>query len=110
MIGEKDTYYFSNITYKLNFEDPAPSPPLSSPSAPPLPECERAGQCWMLLAILCPVSALLAALISSACFYCCKTGPDQGQGDGFQVSPLLSKNYPRSLDQDLLTEVIYKQL
>ncbi|XP_041950845.1 uncharacterized protein LOC121711350 isoform X5 [Alosa sapidissima] len=44
-------------------------------TCPPPPD---GGQCWSLLVILCPMCALLSALISSTCVYClcrCKTAP-----------------------------------
>ncbi|KAJ8366779.1 hypothetical protein AAFF_G00342410, partial [Aldrovandia affinis] len=61
----KDNHLRGNITTKLVYADSMSSP---SPSPTPLPGCD---QCCPLLLIVCPVTALLAALLSAACVYCC---------------------------------------
>ncbi|KAJ8366468.1 hypothetical protein AAFF_G00353680 [Aldrovandia affinis] len=63
----KDNHLRGKITTKLVYAADSMSSP--SPSPTPLPaECD---QCCPLLLIVCPVTALLAALLSAACVYCC---------------------------------------
>ncbi|KAJ8372636.1 hypothetical protein AAFF_G00280520 [Aldrovandia affinis] len=71
----KDDRLRGNITTKLVYADSMSSP---SPSPTPLPVgCD---QCCPLLLIVCPVTALLAALLSAACGYC------YGKQSGLQIS------------------------
>ncbi|XP_029602347.1 uncharacterized protein LOC115187400 [Salmo trutta] len=75
LIKQKELYHYGNITTRISLET---SPPESSSSSPPPVDC---GLCWMLLFSLCPVSALLSSLLSSACVYsfCRTTAPAETQ-------------------------------
>ncbi|CAL8329657.1 unnamed protein product [Lota lota] len=53
-------YTYGNITTRISFGPGGPGPAA--------PDC---GQCWMLLVILCPSSALLLSLFSSLVVYLC---------------------------------------
>ncbi|XP_029602332.1 uncharacterized protein LOC115187389 [Salmo trutta] len=66
LIKQKELNRYGNITTRISLET---SPPESS--SPPPVDCVL---CWMLLFSLCPVSALLSSLLSSACVYSfCRT-------------------------------------
>ncbi|XP_045568836.1 uncharacterized protein [Salmo salar] len=74
-IKQKELYHYGNISTRISLDT---SPPEPSSSSPPPVDC---GLCWMLLFSLCPVSALLSSLLSSACFYsfCRTTAPTETQ-------------------------------
>ncbi|KAM9398634.1 uncharacterized protein ACWYII_031201 [Salvelinus alpinus] len=71
-IKYKDVYHHGNVITSLSFE--------TSPTEPSSPDVD-CGLCWMLLFSLCPVSALLSSLLSSACVYsfCRTTAPTDSQ-------------------------------
>ncbi|CAL8238024.1 unnamed protein product, partial [Lota lota] len=59
---------------------------------PAAPDC---GQCWMLLVILCPSSALLLSLFSSLVVYlhCRKIGPRCERGSSRAETELNSSSF-----------------
>ncbi|KAM9398488.1 uncharacterized protein ACWYII_031051 [Salvelinus alpinus] len=64
---ESNVYHYGHVMRRLSFDTRTPDV-----------DC---GLCWMLLFSLCPVSALLSSLLSSACVYsfCRTTAPTETQ-------------------------------